>query len=516
MDLLPVFEELTNNLDDAAVIEEGKKVLEKFICENEKTFEYSELDTTYHNKLLDKIFLLIHQHPLSLECIKITRLLSRDKNLVLNIKNVDFYMDIFAKLLKEKAELDSNILFSKVETVKCLCNWVYLSDKVRIYFKENNLIQIMIDEMKITDHAVTDYYFYEIRLMFLMSALEITERNQMLEDDAVATLVKVMKDAVLANSKSYDSSLHIPIICEVLKALFNITLELSNSTSASIVDDCLHLVCILQDMLVSFYPFNSDEKDDLLTHIAHMMVNMPKTALDGLVVNSNEDKEEQFCGHPVTYENFEMRSVIVFLDALKLRIQIDNYIEMKEKTMAILTAFCYVCRVNPVIRKYLKQEILPPLQPSDVRPEQFKDLRGKIVQLMTTVDVPLKNMAADFLFVLCKENSQRLIRYAGYGNSAGFLASRGLMIPGMSNADGDYSSDELTDVDDDVDPVTGAIPKPKDTSFESLSESEKEAEMEKLMCMFDRLKELNVIKPAAVDKDGKITELETGNNQPGP
>lgn len=63
---------------------------------------------------------------------------------------------------------------------------------------------------------------------------------------------------------------------------------------------------------------------------------------------------------------------------------------------------------------------------------------------------------------------------------------------------------------------TGAIPKPKDTSFESLSESEKEAEMEKLMCMFDRLKELNVIKPAAVDKDGKITELETGNNQPGP
>lgn len=66
-------------------------------------------------------------------------------------------------------------------------------------------------------------------------------------------------------------------------------------------------------------------------------------------------------------------------------------------------------------------------------------------------------MAADFLFVLCKENSQRLIRYAGYGNSAGFLASRGLMIPGMSNADGDYSSDELTDVDDDVDPVTGII-----------------------------------------------------------
>ena len=58
-------------------------------------------------------------------------------------------------------------------------------------------------------------------------------------------------------------------------------------------------------------------------------------------------------------------------------------------------------------------------------------------------------MAADFLYVLCKENRERLIRYTGYGNSAGFLASRGLMIPGVQHSDGNYSEDELTDVEDD-------------------------------------------------------------------
>ena len=68
-------------------------------------------------------------------------------------------------------------------------------------------------------------------------------------------------------------------------------------------------------------------------------------------------------------------------------------------------------------------------------------------------------MAADFLFVLCKENTNRLIRYAGYGNSAGFLASRGLMIPGIqASAVGDYSTDEESDSEfdhGDVDVVTG-------------------------------------------------------------
>lgn len=66
-------------------------------------------------------------------------------------------------------------------------------------------------------------------------------------------------------------------------------------------------------------------------------------------------------------------------------------------------------------------------------------------------------MAADFIFVLCKENTTRLIRYAGYGNCAGYLVSRGLMIPSMRHADGEYSEDELTDIEDDeLDVMTGA------------------------------------------------------------
>ena len=54
-----------------------------------------------------------------------------------------------------------------------------------------------------------------------------------------------------------------------------------------------------------------------------------------------------------------------------------------------------------------------------------------------------QELVADFLFVLCKENVNRLIKYTGYGNAAGLLASRGLMGVSQSQRNGtDYSSDD--------------------------------------------------------------------------
>ena len=85
-----------------------------------------------------------------------------------------------------------------------------------------------------------------------------------------------------------------------------------------------------------------------------------------------------------------MEVVIILLESLRERVKITNYNEKKEKSMAILTAFCYVCREVPLIRKYLRQEVLPPLTVSNVRPEERKDICGDVVRLMTTIDVMLK------------------------------------------------------------------------------------------------------------------------------
>lgn len=50
--------------------------------------------------------------------------------------------------------------------------------------------------------------------------------------------------------------------------------------------------------------------------------------------------------------------------------------------------------------------MLPPLKDVKIRPEVGSMLRNKLVRLMTHVDMGVKQTAAEFLFVLCKESGE--------------------------------------------------------------------------------------------------------------
>lgn len=106
-----------------------------------------------------------------------------------------------------------------------------------------------------------------------------------------------------------------------------------------------------------------------------------------------------------------------------------------------------MAHANRIIRKYLRMQILPPLRDVKQRPEEGVALRNRLVRLMTNPDTIVKEMVANLLFVLCKENVQRLIKYTGYGNAAGLLANRGLMPD--DNRKSNYSSEsEDSDTDE--------------------------------------------------------------------
>ena len=112
----------------------------------------------------------------------------------------------------------------------------------------------------------------------------------------------------------------------------------------------------------------------------------------------------------------------------------------RERLVPILSCLSEASRANPTIRKYLRLKILPPLKDVKERPEEGSTIRNKLVRLMTSPHTEVKELVADFLFVLCKENVSRLIKYTGYGNAAGLLANKGLMLGGRGNS-GDYSSE---------------------------------------------------------------------------
>ena len=85
-----------------------------------------------------------------------------------------------------------------------------------------------------------------------------------------------------------------------------------------------------------------------------------------------------------------MKAVAILLEALETRIKFTDYSLKKEKTFTVISTFSYICRLNPHIRKFLKERILPKLRTTDKRPEEHGGLRGDIVQLMQDVDVTLK------------------------------------------------------------------------------------------------------------------------------
>lgn len=55
---------------------------------------------------------------------------------------------------------------------------------------------------------------------------------------------------------------------------------------------------------------------------------------------------------------------------------------------------------------HLCNQVLPPLRDVTNRPEVGSTGRNKLVRLMTHVDLGVKQIAAEFLFVLCKERGR--------------------------------------------------------------------------------------------------------------
>lgn len=51
-------------------------------------------------------------------------------------------------------------------------------------------------------------------------------------------------------------------------------------------------------------------------------------------------------------------------------------------------------------------QVLPPLKDVKERPEIGCTVRNKLVRLMTHIDMAVKQGAAEFLFVLCKESGE--------------------------------------------------------------------------------------------------------------
>ncbi|KAH6937086.1 hypothetical protein HPB50_025522 [Hyalomma asiaticum] len=160
----------------------------------------------------------------------------------------------------------------------------------------------------------------------------------------------------------------------------------------------------------------------------------------------------------------------------------------------------------------VEEAVLPPLSDVMNRPEAGNTLRNRLVRLMTVPCTETKQLAAELLFVLCKEKVGRLIKYTGYGNAAGLLARRGLLLGGArvpySSDSEDSDTEEYTRHRDHIDPVLGCYQPPRESPLQGLSQEQKEHEAMQLVGLMDQLTRAGVVQPARVGADGRPHPVE--------
>ncbi|XP_062383004.1 synembryn-A [Sardina pilchardus] len=433
-------------------------------------------------------------------CLQTLRILSRDKK-ILGPLVTDNSLLILAKLggvnSGEEEEGGASEDIQRKEAMKVLCNVVYNSVWAQERASELRLLSGVTEALGSEARSLSPHcgQFYELRFMFLLTALRPELRIQLKQEGGIPLLTALLEQCLEVQWGEQNHVLpRAPPVpqeasqraMEALKTLFNITYS-AHTQEPSEEDSALyrHLAAILGHCLMVDCE-GEKETDDLRGHTVNMLSALPLSCLDVLATVPLSPNSEQ-------WEGLNMDCVHSLL--LYMERKLEKGHKVKEKLTPVLNFLTEISRAHRQTRRYLRQQILPPLRDVSLRPEHGMTLKSRLVRLMTHVDTELKHCAADLLFILCKENVGRFVKYTGYGNAAGLLATRGLLggVSKTSVVSAYYSSDSDSDTEEyrqakaRVNLVTGRVEEEQPDPMQGMTEEEKEEEARRLVSLFSKL-----------------------------
>ncbi|XP_068459113.1 synembryn-B isoform X2 [Clinocottus analis] len=508
--------------------EDVERFLRQYIRENSHTFSFDQKEEPLRSKLCQSVLSVLGRlakPSCQKTCLETLRILSRDKRVLAPVATTEGML-ILGGLARLSAgeEGDDNQNISQedtlseeqervvVEALKCLCNVVYNSPAAQQVSVDMQLVHGLCATLRTARTWHHEVGLFTLRLLFLVSALRPDVRGVLRrERHAVRLLTEVLEHTLDVSwvgpyeAASPDpQALPMPAednerAMEALKALFNLTLS---DTGGEDVHHFRLIAAILRHLLM--LKTETEEKtEEAHSHAINLLNNLPVSCLDVLI-----DVPVQ--GGLEIYGGKNMDAVQMLIDFMAKRM--DKGSNYKEGLTPVLSLLTEGSRHHREIRRYIKAQVLPPLKDVKIRPEIGTTTRNKLVRLMTHVDMGVKQTAAEFLFVLCKESVDNLLKYTGYGNAAGLLVARGLLAGGRGETQ--YSDDEDSDTEEYksakpfINPITGHVEEPMPNPIEEMTEEQKEYEAQKLVNMFDKLSRQNVIRPMGVRPDGTLAPLE--------
>ncbi|XP_041794730.1 synembryn-B isoform X1 [Chelmon rostratus] len=526
MDLSNILSQL-----ETANEEEIEKLLQQFNRENSKTFAFDQKEETLRSKLCQSVLTVLGrqvQPSCQKTCLETLRILSRDKRVLAPVATREGMLILggMARLRAGEEEGGDRQISSQeetqseeeervvVEALKCLCNVVFNSPAAQQVSVDVQLAHGLCASLRTARTWHHEMGLFSLRLLFLLSALRSDVRGVLRREwHAVRLLSDVLEHTLDVRwvgpyeaARPDPQALPMPAednerAMEALKALFNLTLSYIGGEED---DHQFRLIAAILRHLLMLRTETEEKTEEAHSHAINLLNNLPVSCLDVLIDLPVQGGQEKYCGK-------NMDVVQVLLDFMEKRIdkQGSNY---KEGLTPVLNLLTEGSRHHREIRRYIKAQVLPPLKDVKIRPEIGTTIRNKLVRLMTHVDMGVKQTAAEFLFVLCKESVDNLLKYTGYGNAAGLLVARGLLAGGRGETQ--YSEDEDSDTEEYksakpfINPITGHVEEPLPNPIEEMTEEQKEYEAQKLVNMFDKLSRQNVIRPMGVRPDGTLAPLE--------
>ncbi|ALC49091.1 ric8a, partial [Drosophila busckii] len=451
-------------------------------------------------------------------CLNTVRILTRDEfslqthyieqelGTLLQLARLDAQADV--ELLRQLSAQQAEII---AEALKCLCNLVYQSADCRKQCLRQHGLDALVQRLSLASSMryPTTLEYYDMKLLFLLTALETTARVRLQNELSGLTYMTNWLDEKLSEPGLLQSKEQQQLLCELLKVLFTLTSTTDKSPNEQELQ-CLQLTRVLRELLLHFGDQPSSR--GVLTHAINLLTNINSSCLVELLIKCNpvDASDDVNC-----FEQRNVRCLQLLLDYLRQGLaQQQLEASSPELLSPVLTVLVKCARSNRIMRHYLRKQILPPLKDVSQRPELGTELRNHLCRFLTLPAMILRDLAAELIFVLCKENVARMIKYTGYGNAAGLFAKRGLLdCRRVENTD--YSSDsENSDTEEYkqqqacVNPVLGCVEQPKRNPLEGMSEEQQEYEALQLVKLLEQLRQDGVVQPALIDKDGKPQPLE--------
>lgn len=328
-------------------------------------------------------FFLILKDPskkmLFAETLGCVRILTRDKEKIVNcVSQEDFEVLIDLGNLgvkKVQGHEDENTQVT-VESLKCLCNVIFLSPQCRKFCMKNNAVaEGILQRIKFATTTNYEVALHDTKLLFLITALEPHSRTKIRDDlNGMVYLTEWLNNKI----SSYCGTKELDLISEILKLMFNITANPDKTPDGNENEiQYRHITFIVRNLIYKFGELRHPSEKAVIMHSINLLSNISTVCISELINRPESSHVEE--------DIFEGKCIGVLRIIMNyFRIMLMENPNSREMISPILTVLVKCARSNRVMRHYIRQIALPPLKKKDVlqRPEIGDELRNHLCRFV--------------------------------------------------------------------------------------------------------------------------------------